>query len=277
MKRALVLSGGGGRGAFQVGVLKFLEEHNWKPDLICGSSAGAVNAVLTGSGLNYEQITDVWLSYADHKPYQFKPESLFKDLFVRRKFRAFTNTDYLRATLSNRVDIDALRGSRTKIIITAVNMQTSQLEYFDNSVISMDHIMAATAIPFVFPWQLIDGVPYWDGGVISNVPSLPALEYGIREILVVMLSPIGTALYPLPKTPLQVMELLVENILNASYYNSHSERLRSKEGTKITIVAPTRSLGIKSILNFSVEQTEALIREGYEIAKKQMTYSQKQV
>jgi len=48
--RALVLSGGGGRGAYHVGVLRFLEEHEWSPDVIVGTSIGAVNGAAIASG-----------------------------------------------------------------------------------------------------------------------------------------------------------------------------------------------------------------------------------
>ena len=42
-KKALVLSGGGGRGAYHIGVLRFLHEHEWFPDVVVGTSIGAVN------------------------------------------------------------------------------------------------------------------------------------------------------------------------------------------------------------------------------------------
>ena len=51
-KRILVLSGGGGRGAYQIGVLEYLEEVGWPPDVIIGSSVGAVNAAALGSGVS---------------------------------------------------------------------------------------------------------------------------------------------------------------------------------------------------------------------------------
>lgn len=47
--RALVLSGGGGRGAYHVGVLRFLEEHEWYPDVVAGTSIGAVNGAAIAS------------------------------------------------------------------------------------------------------------------------------------------------------------------------------------------------------------------------------------
>lgn len=43
ISRALVLSGGGGRGAYQAGVWAWLEQHDWKPNLVVGSSVGTIN------------------------------------------------------------------------------------------------------------------------------------------------------------------------------------------------------------------------------------------
>ena len=51
-QKALVLSGGGGRGAYHVGVLRFLEEHDWMPDIVSGTSIGAVNGAAIASGHN---------------------------------------------------------------------------------------------------------------------------------------------------------------------------------------------------------------------------------
>ena len=58
--RALILSGGGARGAYQVGVWKFLQEIGWNPDLICGTSVGAVNASAIGCGLNLQEMVHLW-------------------------------------------------------------------------------------------------------------------------------------------------------------------------------------------------------------------------
>ena len=60
-KRALVLSGGGGRGAYHIGVLEYLERVGWHPDLIIGSSVGAVNAMTLGSGVSVRGLKSRWL------------------------------------------------------------------------------------------------------------------------------------------------------------------------------------------------------------------------
>lgn len=62
MKRALILSGGGARGAYQAGVLRYLEEIQFKPDIICGTSVGAITATAMGCGMNSAEITKLWKS-----------------------------------------------------------------------------------------------------------------------------------------------------------------------------------------------------------------------
>jgi len=60
MKKALILSGGGARGAFQIGVWQYLQDKGWDPDMICGTSVGAINAVAIGSGMPLAKLLDIW-------------------------------------------------------------------------------------------------------------------------------------------------------------------------------------------------------------------------
>lgn len=59
LRRALVLSGGG-RGAYQLGVWRRLQELNWTPDIVCGTSIGAINGALIGSGWDADQLQQLW-------------------------------------------------------------------------------------------------------------------------------------------------------------------------------------------------------------------------
>ena len=72
MKKALILSGGGARGAFQVGVWKYLREINWTPDLICGTSIGAINAAAIGSGMSVERLANLWRTHNRSEIYRIK-------------------------------------------------------------------------------------------------------------------------------------------------------------------------------------------------------------
>ncbi|MFO8113607.1 MAG: patatin-like phospholipase family protein [Desulfosalsimonadaceae bacterium] len=291
IERALILSGGGARGSYQVGVIKYLNEIGWIPDLVCGTSIGAVNAAAYGTGISAEKMAELWFTHDRKTLKQFSLPGIIDSLKNGRKYKPPAETRYIRALLEKHIDIDALRNSRTRIIITALNMKTGQIRYFTQKVIEMDHIMASTAIPMVFPWQHIDGVPHWDAGLMANTPLMPALAWNAREILVVLNSPAGVFAVDEPVTRKQVFELSVEHVLIGSYmamlpdtawqnnpdagffetplYGSPRMNLALK-GSTLRVVAPPKMLGLGSMFNYSKRQAEKLIKEGYANAKMQL-------
>lgn len=291
MKRALVLSGGGARGAFQVGVLKYLNEINWQPDLIIGTSVGAINAVAIGSGMSIDQMTRLWQTYRRKKMFTITLPILLRSFKSRQKFSPMSDTRPMKKLLESHIDIDALKNSKQDIFISTLNMITGQLAYFNQHVININHIMAASAIPGLFGWQYIDGIPYWDAGLMVNTPITPALKLDAKEIVVVLHSPVGAFNIREPKSHMDVAQLVFEHFLIGSYTNSlpddsweinpdnychktplpHSPQLQlAAKGTTIAAVAPTRMLGLRSLLNFSLKQANTLIDEGYNCARMQL-------
>jgi NTE family protein len=291
MERALILSGGGARGAFQVGVCQYLQEAGWIPEMVCGTSIGAINAVAIGSGMTLDQMAYFWKIYDRRKLFRNTIQKFILSLFNLRKFSPLMDPAPMRDLLSTLMDLDALRKSSQEIIITAVNLKTSQLRYFNQDMITIDHVMASAAVPMIFPWQFIDGEPYWDGGVMDNTPIIPALEHRAKQIIVVLLSPVGAFNQTLPKSHRQVMELMFEHSLIGAYkssmvYHACGNKARPvdrgdlpvhfspynhcREDQSITTVAPTRMLGFRSFFNFSKPQVTQLIREGYDSARQQL-------
>ncbi|MBX7058590.1 MAG: patatin-like phospholipase family protein [Leptospirales bacterium] len=287
-RRALVLSGGGARGAYQVGVWKFLLSMGWKPDLVCGTSVGAINAVGIGCGQNLEELIQIWKTIERGKVYRVSLLTQIIQFFTRRSFTPVMDTAPLKAFLQERFNLPQLRKSDIEIVIAAVNILTSQLKFFNHRVIDLEHVMASSAIPILFPWQYIDGVPHWDGGVMMNTPILPALERGASEIIVVLLSPVGGGRLPLPRNRRQALERVFEQSLNGSYeaFMSHlawnfkmgrggvfrrlTRGFLNVDGLRVATVAPERMLGFGSIMNFSQRQADQLIHEGYTDAKNQL-------
>jgi NTE family protein len=290
-KRALVLSGGGARGAYQVGVWKFLLEMGWKPDLICGTSVGAINATAIGSGMNLGELINIWKTLEHGSIYRI---SIWKQLlyFLTRSnfLPPVMDTGPFKRFLQEKFRIDAIRNSEIEIVITAVNILTSQLKFFNNDVIDVEHIMASSAIPILFPWQYVDGVPHWDGGVMMNTPILPALERGAQEIIVVLLSPVGGSRMGLPRTRRQAFEHVFEQQLIGSYesfmahlswsykqrsnrgfFPSLTQRAWNFEGVRLATIAPDYMLGFASMLNFSARQADRLIHEGFTDARNQLS------
>lgn len=276
MKRALILAGGGARGAFQAGVLQYLEEIGWKPDMLCGNSVGAVNAVALGSGISAADLGRLWKRFNRKRIFKLTSQKFIMSFLSGRKFHPLMDTGPLRAILGEYIDTEALKKNRTKIIITAVNMLTSEVKYFDNSVITVNHVMASGAMPMLFPCQFIDGEPYWDGCVTANVPIMPALESGAKEILVVLLSPVGAFRTGLPRTHAQAGELILEQFMIGSYMTLTSNYTKTQRSdcrftdSEIKVIAPRNMLGLGSLLNFSEKQSVKLIQEGYTAAKEQL-------
>jgi NTE family protein len=290
MKRALILSGGGARGAFQIGVWQYLQDKGWDPDMICGTSVGAINAVAIGTDMPLAKMLDIWKTHNRNKMYRLKIFQFLWSIITGRPPRPLMDTRPLRSMITRNLDIKKLRTSRRKIIITAVNLLTSRLTLFDNSVIDIDHVMASSAMPIMFPWQYIDGEPYWDGGVMANTPLFPALENGAEEIIIVLLSPVGHQLRKEPENLMAAGEMVFEHLLigscQSALLSQHDrcvgdvqsgkifmEKSYSENGNKrprIAMVSPSRMLGFRSLLNFSIKQAHRLIEEGRRNAENQL-------
>jgi NTE family protein len=198
--RALVLSGGGGRGAYQVGVLRFLEEHEWYPDVVVGTSIGAVNGAALASGHTAYSLWSLWrrLTTDDVQRRAW-------DLFSLENWNHLLDTTPLRETLVNEGWIDLARVNAPEpekhLRITVVEMETGRLRIFGNSSdpspsghcerveLTLDHLLASCSIPMVYPPTEIDGISFWDGGTVANTPLGPAIDAGADDIVVVLMTP----------------------------------------------------------------------------------------
>lgn len=293
MRRVLILSGGGARGAFQAGVWKYLQEIAWTPDLICGTSIGAVNGAAIASGMSAEQLIHLWSTHHRSKVYRLDLLRWIAAVLFKRPLRPMLDSAPMRQMLSRHLDLDTLRHTPTEIIITAVNLATGRLHLYTNQDITIDHLLASGAMPIFFPWQYIKGEPYWDGGVMANSPLFPTLKKEADDIIVVLLSPVGKFPMPVPTTLLKGLELVLEHFLSGSYQatmpvirsNDSAEALSApsfqnsgQQGTpgakqpRVAVVAPSRMLGLASLLNFSPRQTRRLVKDGYSSAREQLQY-----
>ena len=197
---ALVLSGGGGRGAYHVGVLRFLEEHEWYPDVIVGTSIGAVNGAAIASGHTAYSLWALWR--------RLKTDDVQRrawNLFSLDEWDHLLDTTPLRRTLVEEGWLDLSRINAQPpdkhLRITVVEMETGRLRVFGNSpdpapgsrcehtAITLDHILASCSIPLVYPPTKIEDVAFWDGGTVANTPLGPAIDAGAEDIVVVLMTP----------------------------------------------------------------------------------------
>lgn len=227
-KRALVLSGGGGRGAYHVGALRFLHEHEWKPDIVVGTSIGAVNGAALASGHDAHSLWALWRRL---RTGDVQKGSLLNPL----KGHFLFDTQPLRETLltAGWVDFERINAAEPAIDlrITATEVETGQLHVFGNSPdaypgsrmqqeeITLDHILASCSIPLVYPSTRLAERKYWDGATVSNTPLGAAIDAGAEEIVVVLMTPWkedDMAVDP-PRNLLQAASLTLDWALLASF------------------------------------------------------------
>ena len=213
---AIMLTGGGARAAFQVGLLCGLARHfpNLRFQVITGVSAGAINAIFLASheGTLPEQTTalaDVWRDLQCQ--HVFKPNYTALVPFIERKPHGIFNAGPL-AALLRRVFHTPKRGEPIEgikrnlasgdlhaVALIALDYSTGQnvrwaqgrrIDVFEGAnrrsvetALTVEHVLASAALPFVFPAVRIGSRWYGDGGIRLSAPLSPAVHLGATRIL----------------------------------------------------------------------------------------------
>ena len=227
-RTGLVLTGGGARAAYQVGVLKAIAE--LLPDkttnpfpIICGTSAGAINAASLacfardfGQAVGY--LRHVWEGFHAHHVYRADPlgiartgahwlgalmagwivRSAPKSLFDNAPLAELLRKNLPFADIGSAIDAGALHA----ICITASGYASGQSVNFYDGVetieawtrharvscrgkLTVEHLLASSAIPFIFPAVKINREFFGDGSMRQLAPISPAIHLGANRVLVI--------------------------------------------------------------------------------------------
>ena len=206
-KLALALQGGGSFGAFTWGVLDRLLEHgdiDW--DMVSGTSAGAVNAVLLADGLAEggpaaarAKLAWFWEQVSRRAP---SGAALLAVTALGSSMRWITPFAFdpptlnpLRELLTEAVDFDRLGaaaagGNGPRLLIAATRVRDGRAMLFRDAGVTLDTVLASACLPFLGQPVVIDGEACWDGGFSAN-PPLHALveESAVDDLLLVQLLP----------------------------------------------------------------------------------------
>ncbi len=202
---ALILAGGGAKGAYQIGVWKALRGFGADKLIggVSGTSVGALNGALYVTG-EYRKAVRVWSDIRHDDiltPSQVKQDmdksEAFLSLFKKEAFSWVKSGVFSREGLSSiirdNLNFKAIRKSPLPFYVTLFNKKTFSAEYFSITSDASDEyieklLLASSAIPFVFPSEEIGGNSYYDGGVVDNCPIKPLYKDGFRKFIVVWLS-----------------------------------------------------------------------------------------
>ena len=226
---AFVLSGGGSLGAVQVGMLQALVEHGVAPDLVIGTSAGALNAAyIAGHGVNsssIEGLAEIWTALRRRDVFPFRPLRMGAAALGRAP--SLCDDGALRKLIGHHLPFERLEEASIPVHVIATDVRSGG-EVVLTEGNAVDAVMASAAIPAVFPAVHIDGRDLIDGGVADNASVSQAVACGADRIYVLptgyacaLDEPPGTAL----SSALQALTLLVEQrlILEVGLYADRAD------------------------------------------------------
>ena len=184
---ALVLSGGGALGAYQAGAYAALENAGIRPNWIAGTAIGAVNAAIIAGNLPHERafrLRQFWrelsrrVALRNELGFHTRARGLADWLLAHwrhsgawpmRETSAIPSSE-LRELLREALDFERINSGSVRVVLGATNLDTGAETLFDNDrhVLSLDHVLASTALPGMAP-VAIDGQRY-GGGTVSVAP-----------------------------------------------------------------------------------------------------------
>lgn len=243
MTTAFVLSGGGSLGAVQVGMLQALGAHGIHPDLLVGTSAGALNALwVADHGMSVDslaRLADIWQRLHRSDIFPVSPAQVLQGLFGGT--RAVSSSDKLGVMVKAHAGIGDLREATVPIHLIATDLLSGREVVISSGPVS-DAVRASAAIPGVFPpvWiddrWLIDGA-FAPGSGVSHAARLGA------TLVYVLPAGVPCALQRPPRSAIGVamhaLTLLIEHRLFADIVDP-------PEGVEIRLLPPLCPLKISA-------------------------------
>ena len=200
-----VLQGGGAFGAFECGAIDALHKRGIRPDVVAGVSIGAFNGAIVAGNPDHagEALTAFWHDLsttiafsgdeATRRLWSSQQIALFgvPGFFEPRWTQMWQNFGQIpshwsslydfsaaKKLLHQYVDFDKLKHSPVRLLVTAVDVQSSEVVLFDSylDTFTVDHVLASGSLPPAFPWVTIGDRHYWDAGIVSNSPLQPTLN-----------------------------------------------------------------------------------------------------
>src|SRR5688572_20605340 len=173
---ALALGGGGARGFAHVGVIKALEAAGIVPDIVTGSSSGAIVAALYAGGLSGAELERLAVELDQSALVDFS-------LFGKGWVRGVALQDFVNRAVGNR-PIERLAKA---FAVVATNASTGRMVVFNRGETGLA-VRASSTVPDLFIPPVIEGVEYLDGGLTSPVPVRVARAMGADVVIAVDLT-----------------------------------------------------------------------------------------
>ncbi len=243
-KIGLVLSGGGTRGFAHLGLIQALNEEGIFPDVISGTSAGALAGVLYADGYKPKEILELMNtgSRLDFMRPALPREGLLQIggiiKILKTSLRAKTFEDL-----------------KIPLFVSATDLNNGKAEYFSSGEL-IDPVIASASIPVLFQPVIMNNIHYVDGGVLDNLPIKP-IENKCKILIGSFVNPVGY---------MEKISGLI-SIAERTFMLSMSKEINEKARKFDLFVAP---LELRNYKILDPEKAEELFMVGYNAAKEKL-------
>jgi NTE family protein len=203
MTVAFVLGGGGHLGAHEVGMLRALLERDIAPDLVVGTSIGAINGAAVAAEPTVaaaERLTGMWTRM--ERSDVFGSSVLGRLGTLARTRTHLHDNDGLRRTLAESLPVERIEDLPVAFECVAASIESASEHWFTSGPI-VDAVLASSAVPGILPPVEIDGEHFVDGGIVNSIPVGRAVARGARTIYVMHVGRVDRPLEP-PRWPWEV-------------------------------------------------------------------------
>jgi NTE family protein len=206
---AVVLGGGGVLGAVQVGMLRALLEAGVRPDLVLGTSVGAMNGAVLAAAPPDEvadRLEELWRSPDATEVFAAGTVRRLREL--ARTGTAAHSPEPLRRALAAQLGGRVIEDLPVRFECCAARIEDAAEHWFDRGPV-VDAVLASAAVPGLLPPVEIGDRHYLDGGLVNSIPLGRAVALGARRVFVLQVGRIETPLRP-PRRPWEVAAVAFE-------------------------------------------------------------------
>ncbi len=208
-RTAFVLGGGGQLGAHEVGQLQAVLERGIRPDLIVGTSIGALNGAMVAADPSLgavDRLTDLWSSIDRAGVFDSSLTARVRTL-ATSKTHVYENHT-LRRLLAETLPVDRIEDLTVSFQCVAASIERASAHYFADGPL-IDAVLASAAVPGLLPPVEIGGEHFLDGGLVASIPLDRAVALGATTVYVFQVGRVEAPL-SVPRWPWEVAMVAFE-------------------------------------------------------------------
>src|SRR5579864_325590 len=200
---AFVLGGGGILGAHEVGMLRALAEAGVAPDLILGTSIGAVNGALFAADPTIHGVERLSQLWSKSTISELGPAGILRRVgTLARTGTHLESLETARARLGEALPVERIEDLPIPFQCVAASIERAAEHWFDHGPLA-DVVLASCAVPGILPPVRVGDEHFIDGGIVNSIPVARAVRLGATSIYVLQVGRLETPLQP-PRWPWEV-------------------------------------------------------------------------